>query len=145
MFVTNLKRRRFRLGYDFPVTRFVFWLTILWQLFTLAVLGHALFRMRPFAVHFSHPAAWRPLDYWLRTGTLFHFATGRAALLFLVVLFSAGLLFLLMYLIDRRKGWWPILLWNALGAYNYATPHSEWLCAAFVLMMILLTIAAWRR
>jgi hypothetical protein len=127
------------------VHRFVFWLTILWQLFTLAVLGHALFRMRPFGVHFSHPSAWRPVDYWLRAGTLFHFSTGRAAILFLVVLFFAGCLVLMLYIFDRPRGWWPILLWNALGALNYAAPRTEWLCAAFVLVMVLLTVSAWRR
>jgi len=127
------------------------WLVVIWHLWVLAALVQALDLMRPLQQHFRRPSAWRPLHSWLRTGAFFHFATGRAAVAFLLIVLAAGILVFLIYFFDDRvRGWIAMLIWNGLGAYNYYGSRLQVLYAIFLAGLVLTVLSGpliprWRR
>ncbi len=123
------------------VQRAATWLVLLWHGVVLVALAQALGVLRPFGPLFSRPSVWRPVQAWLRSGALFQFRTGRAAAVFFLVALAAGVLVLVVYLFDRTiRGRMAMLVWNALGAYNYAG-RRPWLFAAFLLAMLLTVLS----
>lgn len=120
--------------------RVLTWVVVGWHLLVLLSLAYAVGALRPSRTLFRRPSAWQPVTGWLRTGYFFRFVTGRAALTFFLVALVAGVLVLVVYLLDRRIGWMAMLAWNTLGAFNYlpnlARPGQQeqalTLCLAFL-------------
>ena len=102
--------------------RVLAWVLVAWHLLVLLSLAYAVGALRPSRMLFWRPSAWQPATSWLRTGYFFRFVTGRAAVTFFLVALVAGVLVLVVYLLDRRIGWMAMLAWNTLGALNYL-PH----------------------
>lgn len=108
------------------------WPVVIWHLWVLAALLQALDLMRPIQQHFRRPTIWRPMYAWSQTGPFFHFANGRAAATFLLIVLAAGILVFIVYFFDDRvRGWIAMLIWNGLGAYNYYGTRLRVLCAIF--------------
>ena len=121
--------------------RFATWLVEIWHVIVLVALAQAFGMLRPLGPIFSRPSIWRPVQGWLRSGALFQFRTGRAAAVFFLVALLAGALVLLLYLFDKLiRGRIAMLIWNALGAYNYAGRRT-WLFAAFLVAMFITVLS----
>lgn len=125
------------------VKRTAKWLVVIWHLWVLAALVQALDLMRPIQLHFRRPSIWRPMHAWSQAGPFFHFANGRAAATFLLIVLAAGVLVFIVYFFDDRvRGWIAMLIWNGLGAYNYYGTRLQVLCAIFAAAFVLTVLSS---
>lgn len=118
------------------------WLVVIWHLWVLAALVQALDVMRPLQQHYRRAYPWRPVHAWLKSGEFFDFATGRAAVTFLLIALAAGILVFLVYFFDDQiRGWLAMLLWNGLAAYNYSGPKTRLLCGIFAAAFVVTVLS----